>query len=87
MPGGNLERTQLYADAGSDRYVAEAKQLRDVQVYLWFARFPVYQVSHDGDGHTRVDISDVRFFRDLSRRTKADAASRRDANPRRRIHV
>ncbi|MBZ5699913.1 MAG: metal-dependent hydrolase [Acidobacteriia bacterium] len=65
VPGGNVERTQLYADAGSDRYVAEAKQLRDVQVYLWFARFPVYQVSHGGNGHTRVDISDVRFFRDL----------------------
>jgi hypothetical protein len=63
VPGGNLERTQLYADARSDRYVAEAKQLRDVQVYLWFARFPVYQVSHDGDGRTRVDISDVSFFR------------------------
>src|ERR1019366_3284402 len=79
VPGGNLELTQLYADAGSNRCVAEAKQLRDVQIYLWFARFPVYQVSHDGDGHTRVDISDVRFFRDLigeSRRIQRPAGMR-----------
>ena len=79
VPGGNLESTQLYPDAGFDRYVAEAKQLRDVQVYLWFARFPVYQVSHDGDGHTRVDISDVAFVRNRigePRRTQRPAGMR-----------
>jgi len=62
VPGGALERTQLYADAGSDRYVAAAEQLRDVQIYLWFARFPIWQVTQGG-GRTVADVTDVRFFR------------------------
>jgi membrane-bound metal-dependent hydrolase YbcI (DUF457 family) len=62
VPGGTLERTQLYADAGSDRYVAAAEQLRDVQIYLWFARFPIWQVTQGG-GRTVADVTDVRFFR------------------------
>jgi membrane-bound metal-dependent hydrolase YbcI (DUF457 family) len=62
VPGGALERVQLYADAGSDRYVAEAEQLRDVQVYLWFARFPIWDVTQH-EGQTVVDVTDVRFFR------------------------
>ena len=62
VPGGALERSQLYADAASDPYVAEAEQLRDVQVYLWFARFPIWQVSRS-EGRTVADVTDVRFFR------------------------
>lgn len=61
-PGGVVERTQLYSSAESDPYVAEAKKLRDVQVYLWFARFPIWQVQKQA-GQTIVEISDVRFFR------------------------
>ncbi len=62
VPGGTLERTQLYAEVGSDRFVAEAEQLRDVQVYLWFARFPIWKVTR-GEGRTVADVTDVRFFR------------------------
>ena len=62
VPGGTPERTQLYADAGPDRYVAEAEQLRDVQVYLWFARFPIWQVTQR-EGRTVAEVTDVRFFR------------------------
>jgi membrane-bound metal-dependent hydrolase YbcI (DUF457 family) len=62
VPGGTIERAQLYADAGSDRHVAEAEQLRDVQIYLWFARFPIWQVTQS-EGRTVADVSDVRFFR------------------------
>jgi membrane-bound metal-dependent hydrolase YbcI (DUF457 family) len=62
VPGGTIERTQLYADAGSDRYVAEAEQLRDVQIYLWFARFPIWQVTRS-EGQTVAEVTDVRFFR------------------------
>ena len=62
VPGGSLERTQLYAEAGSDRFVAEAEQLRDVQVYLWFARFPIWKVTQR-EGRTVADVTDVRFFR------------------------
>jgi membrane-bound metal-dependent hydrolase YbcI (DUF457 family) len=62
VPGGTPERTQLYADAGSDHFVAEAEQLRDVQVYLWFARFPIWQVTQH-EGRTVAEVTDVRFFR------------------------
>jgi hypothetical protein len=62
VPGGTLERSQLYADAGSDPYVAEAEHLRDVQIYLWFARFPIWQVTQS-EGRTVADVTDVRFFR------------------------
>ena len=62
VPGGLVERTQFYADAGSDHYVAEAEQLRDVQIYLWFARFPIWQVTQSG-GRTVAEVTDVRFFR------------------------
>ncbi len=62
VPGGRIERTQVYANAGSDRYVAQAEQLRDVQVYLWFARFPIWQVTQE-EGHTVAAVTDVRFFR------------------------
>jgi hypothetical protein len=62
VPGGALERAQLYADAGSDPYVAEAEQLRDVQVYLWFARFPIWRVTRS-ESRTVAEVTDVRFFR------------------------
>jgi membrane-bound metal-dependent hydrolase YbcI (DUF457 family) len=62
VPGGTLERTQVYANAESDHYVAEAEQLRDVQVYLWFARFPIWQVTQQ-EGRTVAAVTDVRFFR------------------------
>jgi membrane-bound metal-dependent hydrolase YbcI (DUF457 family) len=62
LPGGDHERAQLYANVGSDRYVAKAEQLRDVQVYLWFARFPIWQVTQRA-GQTVADVTDVRFFR------------------------
>ncbi|MBZ5660978.1 MAG: metal-dependent hydrolase [Acidobacteriia bacterium] len=62
LPSGKLESTELYAAADSNRYVAEAKTLRDVQVYLWFARFPVWQVQRVR-GNTVAEVTDVRFFR------------------------
>jgi membrane-bound metal-dependent hydrolase YbcI (DUF457 family) len=62
-PGGVIEGMQFYSDAQSDRYVEEAKKLRDVQVYLWFARFPIWHVRQQ-EGQTVVEISDLRFFRE-----------------------
>jgi len=62
LPSGKLESAELYAGANSDRYIAEAKTLRDVQVYLWFARFPIWQVEHV-HGATVAEVTDVRFFR------------------------
>jgi membrane-bound metal-dependent hydrolase YbcI (DUF457 family) len=63
VPTGALERAVLYADAEADRYIEEAKQLRDVQTYLWFARFPVWNVERSKE-ETVVEITDVRFFRE-----------------------
>jgi hypothetical protein len=71
VPGGALEHTELYADAGSDHYVVEAKQLRDVQVYLWFARLPIWQVTQR-EGHTVAYVTDVRFFRGEVREASKD---------------
>jgi membrane-bound metal-dependent hydrolase YbcI (DUF457 family) len=62
IPGGRLERAQLYASAGPDPYVQEAEQLRDVQIYLWFARFPIWTVTQS-EGRTVAEVTDVRFFR------------------------
>jgi len=63
-PGGAVESTQFYTDAQSREYIAQARKLRDVQVYLWFARYPVWRV-RQGDGQrTVLEIFDVRFFRE-----------------------
>lgn len=72
VPGGALERSEIYANAGSDRYVAEAEQLRDVQVYLWFARFPIWQVTQGG-GRTVAAVTDVRFFRGENSEASGDS--------------
>ena len=63
-PGGAVENTQFYIDAQSLPLVEEAMKLRDVQVYLWFARFPVWRVVHREGNETALEISDVRFFRE-----------------------
>ena len=62
-PGGAVETSQFYADAQSRNLIEEARNLRDVQVFLWFARYPVWRV-RQGDGQTVVEIFDVRFFRE-----------------------
>jgi len=63
VPNGAPESAVLYADAKANRYIEEAKKLRDVQTYLWFARFPVWHIERNMEG-TVVEVTDVRFFRD-----------------------
>ena len=63
-PGGAIERTQLYADAQDIPFMGEALKLRDVRIYLWFARFPVWHVVQKEGNETAIEISDVRFFRE-----------------------
>jgi membrane-bound metal-dependent hydrolase YbcI (DUF457 family) len=70
-PGRIVEGAQFYPGPASDRYVREARNLRDVQVYLWFARYPIWQVSQQG-GQTTVDVSDVRFFREEDPRANTE---------------
>ena len=63
-PGGRIEGTQFYADAESLPLADRAMKLRDVQTYLWFARFPVWRLVPHGADETSIEISDVRFFRE-----------------------
>jgi hypothetical protein len=63
-PSGNIESTQFYIGAPSRDLIEKAKQLPDVQVYLWFARFPVWRIVPLHENRTAIEISDVRFFRE-----------------------
>jgi hypothetical protein len=62
-PAGSVESAQFYRDGASRDLIAEARKLHDVQIYLWFARFPIWRVTPRPGDETEVDISDVRFFR------------------------
>jgi membrane-bound metal-dependent hydrolase YbcI (DUF457 family) len=63
-PGGAVENTQFYIGPRSRDLVAQARKLPDVQIYLWFARFPVWRVLHLRGNETEIEITDVRFFRE-----------------------
>ena len=45
----------------SNRYVASARGLSEVQTFLWFARFPLFRF-FERDGKPVVAISDLRFY-------------------------
>lgn len=62
LPGGKIENSQFYETDVANQFVSEAKGLRDVQIYLWFARFPIWNVEHLQD-ETIAEVTDVRFFR------------------------
>jgi membrane-bound metal-dependent hydrolase YbcI (DUF457 family) len=54
-----LEHT-YYPDAFPNQFIEEARQLREVQKVLWFARFPVTRFHKEGDDAV-VEFSDLRF--------------------------
>jgi hypothetical protein len=81
-PSGAVESTQLYIDPQSQPLIAEAEKLRDVQVYLWFARFPVWRIARLSGNETAIDISDVRFFRERVPPTGNDSQQSKFAGPR-----
>jgi hypothetical protein len=58
--GGENLRIDFFRQAAPNRYIASARELRDVQTFLWFARFPVFHFLDRG-GQPVVQISDVRF--------------------------
>jgi hypothetical protein len=72
LPSGEIEHTQFYSSAKPDRFVDAARKLHGVQVYLWFARFPVWRVTQSGDS-TVVDVSDARFYREYDPEVIANA--------------
>jgi hypothetical protein len=63
-PGTSNESAALnyrfYPDAPRNSYINAAMQLREVQVVLWFSRFPVTRFRKEGDAAV-VEISDLRF--------------------------
>jgi len=54
-----IQRT-YYPDAFPNSFIEAARQIREVQEVLWFARFPVTRYYKDGDDAV-VEISDLRF--------------------------
>jgi len=52
---------QFLADSPPDPYIDAAMKLSDVQVYLWFARFPVIRSRLAGSEHV-VELADSRFM-------------------------
>ncbi len=71
LPGGPRSEVRFFADSPPNPFIERAVKLRDAQVYLWFARFPVYRFTERGDEKV-VEISDLRFLS----RTAAEAARR-----------
>lgn len=63
-PGAAVESAQLYLAPQSVPLIDDAVKLRDVQTYLWFARFPVWRIERRQGNETAVEVSDVRFFRE-----------------------
>ena len=64
----------FYADTASSRAIREADDLRPVQVYLWFARFPWFR-SGERNGQRVLDISDLQFLRATEKMPGAAAQS------------
>ena len=81
-PGGAIDSTQLYIDPHTQPLIAEAEKLRDVQTYLWFARFPVWRIARVNGNETEIDISDVRFFRERDPSPGSDPQLTRPARSR-----
>jgi membrane-bound metal-dependent hydrolase YbcI (DUF457 family) len=80
VPGGKPEQSLLYSSDDQNQFVTKAKQLRDVQVYLWFARFPIWKVQ-ERMGQTVAEVTDVRFFRDDNGSDPQQLKSRLRPNP------
>lgn len=65
LHGGNPMNAKVlehsyYPDAFPNQFIAEARQLPEVQKVLWFARFPVTRFHKEGDDAV-VEFSDLRF--------------------------
>ena len=60
MRDSRVAAFQFLPDSPPDSFTAEALKLNDVQVYLWFARFPAMHSRAVGDLHL-VEFGDSRF--------------------------
>ncbi len=75
--GDDPARIRFFSEPPENHYISEARELRDVQKYLWFARFPVFRYLEEGGNHI-VQISDLSFYR--AGRTRVDATSEAPLN-------
>lgn len=73
--GGDPVQIQYFSQPPANPYLAAAREVPDVQKFLWFARFPVARV-FQRDGQDVVQITDLRFYgnRPQSPRPGGDAA-------------
>lgn len=60
-PGTEPLVYRFFPDAPPNQYIEAAQRLPKAQVYLWFARFPVFRFEDRGDRKV-LAISDLRFF-------------------------
>jgi membrane-bound metal-dependent hydrolase YbcI (DUF457 family) len=59
--GDEPVKIQYFTDPPDNSAIAAARSLRDVQTFLWFARFPVFHYL-ERDGQQVVQISDLSFY-------------------------
>jgi hypothetical protein len=59
--GTEALKIQFFPNAAGNRYIDAARGLRNVQTFLWFARFPVWHFL-ERNGQEVVQISDLRFY-------------------------
>jgi len=73
--GGEPVKFQYFSDPPPNRYLDAARQLPDMQKFLWFARFPVARFI-ERDGQPVVQVTDLRFYgsRPTELKPGADAA-------------
>jgi len=73
--GGDPVQILYFGEPQPNRYLAAARELPDVQKFLWFARFPVARY-FERDGQAVVQITDLRFYGNRPRaiRPGGDAA-------------
>lgn len=60
--GGKPAALQYFLQAPPNQYITAADALRDVQIFNWFARFPLIQYS-DSNGQPVVSITSMSFYR------------------------
>lgn len=58
---------RYYPDSPPNSFIDSARQLPEVQKFLWFARFPVTRSHKEGDNEV-VEFLDIRFRRERSNR-------------------
>jgi membrane-bound metal-dependent hydrolase YbcI (DUF457 family) len=66
-------RFHFFPQAAPNRYIAAARDLRDVQIFLWFARFPLFRY-FERDGQSIVQLTDLRFYGDRGSRAREISA-------------